>query len=156
MRLCLQCGAFTTNPKFCDRSCAVSFNNKLTKTKTGTPCLFCDKTCKTDFCSLQCSVDFRWIVETLPRILEGKCSAPGTLKNFLVRVNGEECSECNLGPEWNGKLLALQVDHIDGNSDNNSPWNLRLLCPNCHSQTETFGTKGFGNRYKKDTKEIST
>ena len=57
-----------------------------------------------------------------------------------------------LGPIWNGKPLSLQLDHIDGDSDNCVPSNLRLLCPNCHTQTDTYGSKGKGSRYKKVTK----
>jgi hypothetical protein len=41
---------------------------------------------------------------------------------------------------------VLQLDHIDGDSDNNYPKNLRLLCPNCHAQTENFGSKGKGSK----------
>jgi len=36
-------------------------------------------------------------------------------------------------------LVPIQLDHIDGDSDNNNLKNLRLLCPNCHSLTPTFG-----------------
>lgn len=58
------------------------------------------------------------------------------------------CTECGLLPEWNGKPLTLQVDHIDGDRFNNVLENLRFLCPNCHAQTETWGrTKGTGIRY---------
>ena len=39
------------------------------------------------------------------------------------------------------KKLCLQIDHIDGNCENNKPDNLRFLCPNCHTQTETWGIK---------------
>lgn len=46
----------------------------------------------------------------------------------------------------------MQIDHIDGNSDNNVISNCRLLCPNCHTQTKTWGSRGSGNRYKKLTK----
>lgn len=52
----------------------------------------------------------------------------------------ESCKECGLLPEWNGKPLRLQIDHIDGDIVNNLPDNLRFLCPNCHAQTPTFGS----------------
>ena len=42
-------------------------------------------------------------------------------------------------PVWGGKSLTLQVDHIDGDRFNNLLENLRFLCPNCHTQTETYG-----------------
>lgn len=48
-----------------------------------------------------------------------------------------KCSICNI-TEWMGKPLTLHLDHIDGDSFNNTKENLRLVCPNCHSQTETY------------------
>jgi RNA polymerase subunit RPABC4/transcription elongation factor Spt4 len=77
------------------------------------------------------------------------------LKRYLAEKHGENCKLCGLGNNWNGMPLVLQLDHIDGDSDNNFPTNLRLLCPNCHTQTENFGAKGQGSRYKKDTKRNS-
>ncbi len=59
------------------------------------------------------------------------------LQHGLVK---DECSECGIPPVWNNKKLVLQLDHIDGDRLNNSRDNLRLLCPNCHSQTHTFST----------------
>jgi 5-methylcytosine-specific restriction endonuclease McrA len=60
------------------------------------------------------------------------------------------CSECGIS-DWNGKELRLELDHIDGDSTNNLVENLRLLCPNCHSQTPTYKAKNIGrgrkNRY---------
>jgi hypothetical protein len=50
----------------------------------------------------------------------------------------DECAECGLR-EWRGKRLSLHIDHINGVSNDHRLENLRMLCPNCHSQTETYG-----------------
>lgn len=71
--------------------------------------------------------------------------APRTSVRYLRRALIEvgvpyQCAtpECGIS-EWNGKPLTLQVDHVDGNCYNNLRDNLRFLCPNCHTQTETWG-----------------
>lgn len=51
-----------------------------------------------------------------------------------------KCMECGL-TEWNNKHLSLHLDHIDGDTTNNDLSNLRFLCPNCHSQTDTYAGK---------------
>jgi hypothetical protein len=54
------------------------------------------------------------------------------------------CEECKIS-EWNGKHLVLELDHINGIHTDNRLENLRILCPNCHSQTPTFrGRKYWG------------
>lgn len=60
-----------------------------------------------------------------------------------------KCSECSLGDSWNNKKLVLQLDHIDGNRENNNIENLRFLCPNCHSQQFT----SYGRRFKGTKKQ---
>jgi len=58
-----------------------------------------------------------------------------------------ETKSCGLVGLWNGKLLSLHLDHVDGNNKNNSLENLRFLCPNCHSQTDTYKGRN-SNSYK--------
>ena len=52
-----------------------------------------------------------------------------------------KCLMCNIS-EWKGSKLNLEIDHINGDSSDNRIENLRFLCPNCHSQTHTFGYRG--------------
>ena len=91
---------------------------------------FCDKNC----------LDSYVIKVSDENYLKGNLLDPKSVKSAYLRHNPEICVCCKIGPNWNGKILVLQLDHIDGNSDNNNPLNLQLLCPNCHSQTETFGS----------------
>ena len=51
------------------------------------------------------------------------------------------CSECGQLPEHNGKPLVLQLHHKDGINNNHDIDNLTFLCPNCHTQTETYAGK---------------
>ena len=51
-----------------------------------------------------------------------------------------KCSECDIS-EWNGKKLALHLNHINGKNGDHRLENLRFLCPNCHSQTDTYTGK---------------
>ncbi len=58
------------------------------------------------------------------------------------------CEACGIS-EWRGKPLAIQIDHINGDAKDNCLENLRMLCPNCHSQTETFGGKNRTKQYSR-------
>lgn len=64
-------------------------------------------------------------------------------KLFLIHERGHQCECCKL-TEWMSKKIPLQLDHIDGNADNKTKDNFRLLCPNCHAQTETYCGKNVG------------
>lgn len=64
------------------------------------------------------------------------------LRRALIEIGiPHKCSKCGLQDEWNGEPIVIQIDHINGDSDDNTANNLRFLCPNCHSQTETYGTR---------------
>lgn len=77
------------------------------------------------------------------------------LKERLVKEGLKEykCEICGLS-EWQGKPISLQLHHLNGINNDNRLSNLQLLCPNCHSQTENFGTKGKGRVLKKKIESL--
>lgn len=78
------------------------------------------------------------------------------LKRRLLKAGLKEdkCEICGQLPEWNGQPLVLQLDHINGDHYDNRIENLRIVCPNCHTQTDTFGTKKPKNKCIDCGKEI--
>ena len=70
------------------------------------------------------------------------CFKPHSLKKKLLEEGYFErkCYVCNLS-EWMGQPIPIELDHIDGNIDNNSIENLRIICPNCHAQTPNYKVK---------------
>ena len=68
-----------------------------------------------------------------------------SLKKRLVNENRLEykCAICGL-TNWLGKEISLQLDHINGINNDHRIENLRFLCPNCHSQTDTYAGKNIG------------
>ena len=66
----------------------------------------------------------------------------GDLKRLRIMDEQEgKCAMCRMLPVWNGRPLVLQLDHIAGKQEGEGRSNLRLICPNCHSQTETWCSK---------------
>lgn len=70
----------------------------------------------------------------------GNISGRESVKAFIIETRSGKCESCGVC-DWLGKPLSLQVHHVDGNARNNRPSNLKILCPNCHSQTDNFAAK---------------
>lgn len=151
---CCNCGKETKNPKFCSKSCSVSYNNRVQpkREKLEVECLYCNKPYpkygpkmgKKRFCSKECRVKYRDSKTEVSGEIPYK--TPIGKRSFLKRKFGNICQICGLrGNSWMGKPITLIVDHIDGKADNNSISNLRLVCPNCDSQLPTFKGRNKGN-----------
>jgi len=99
------------------------------------------------YCSNSCQREYEYkkrVKEWLHEGISWKTGIPKWAKRHLADVNGKQCSVCHID-EWQGKEIVLEVDHIDGLHYNNNVENLRLICPNCHSQTDTYKNRNMGN-----------
>ena len=102
------------------------------------------------YCSLKCHGEARTesrISRDKMRFAESTLTSRKRIKELVLERDGHKCSVCQL-TEWMGKPITLWCDHIDGNATNNHPSNFRMICPNCDSQSETFGAKNYGNGRK--------
>lgn len=76
-------------------------------------------------------------------ILKPNCKhARSVLRRYVIKNNliPYRCAICGC-VEWQGRTLSLELDHINGINNDNRIENLRFLCPNCHSQTTTYGSR---------------
>ena len=77
------------------------------------------------------------------------------LKQRLIQegLKDHKCENCNL-THWLDNPIPIELDHIDGDHDNNELSNLRILCPNCHSLTPTYRGKNIKSTYVTDIKKL--
>jgi len=70
-------------------------------------------------------------------------------RNFLISKRGYMCERCNM-TEWLGVPIPLELDHVNGNREDNTEENLKVICPNCHALTPTYKGKNIGkaNNFK--------
>jgi hypothetical protein len=148
------------NNKFCSKSCSASYNNRGVRRHGCAPsnCLNCDsllsKSSKS-YCNNRCQNEYQW-KEKKNLIEEGKIKDLGkpqtqdkNLKKYLIDKNGEKCMQCG----WckintHTNKIPIQIDHIDGNPQNQTLSNVRLLCPNCHALTPYYGSRGSGRPWR--------
>lgn len=133
---------------FCSQSCAAKFNNQDRKIVN---LCFCGQQRKNDkkYCSRKCGIVDKWKNKKEVIAIGSITVTRLTLRKFANERDGWKCSVCNI-TEWCGQKVPLVLDHIDGNSDNNLPNNIRLVCGNCDMQLPTYKGKNKGNgRYKR-------
>jgi hypothetical protein len=138
--------------KFCSQSCSAIYNNKLRKKNNADLiiCLNCgDEVLNKKYCNVNCQKLYER-KKIFERIENGDITLyEGTYKKYLIYKYGNKCMSCGWSEinSVTGKV-PIQLEHIDGNSSNNNLNNLKLLCPNCHSLTPTFGALNRGNGRK--------
>lgn len=136
--------------KFCNHTCSSIYNNshRLKRLKSSN-CLNCGIELKHDkifqkSCSQTCNqalitkkkID-KWLNGTFDATIKGGISS--TIRKYLLKQMNYKCSICKY-EGYNDRTgnTVLEIDHIDGNSDDSSSENLRVICPNCHAKSSTF------------------
>ena len=164
MNKCLNCNKETKNPKFCSKSCSASYNNKGVRRhgKSRSNCLWCGKTLSrisSIYCDIDCYHQYfyhirlnKWKIGIDTGVRKGNLVA-SFIRRYLFEKYNNKCQKCGwsiIHPKTN--KVPLTIHHIDGDCINNKENNLELLCPNCHSLTDTYGALNCNNSIKrKDT-----
>lgn len=88
--------------------------------------------------------------------IENSTTTRAVIRKYIIRHNliPYICEKCGNDGNWQGIVLSLQLDHKNGINNDNRLENLRWLCPNCHSQTETFTGRN-RNRNKTDKEKVT-
>lgn len=165
MRECFraECQNTTSNAKFCSRKCSAIVTNsaapKRVRSRTEHSCAQCQSaTTNLQFCSRLCASQGR-SSKLLSEWLAGELDGSKHLyiiKNYLRKTRGDCCELCGwskVHPETG--IVPVQLDHVNGDWQDNTSTNLRLLCPNCHSLTETYGfSNSAAQRLKRGTEVL--
>jgi hypothetical protein len=94
------------------------------------------------YCSNKCQGEYK----VKSRFILGK-KWRHSMRLYLISIRGNKCEECGI-IDWNNLPLTMQVDHINGNRFDNRFENLKILCPNCHSLTDTYAHKNVSDAGK--------
>jgi len=150
--------------KYCSKSCAAIANNALhpkrvAKERKHKSCLACgetliDKSIEAKYCNGACHRNHIYTV-FIERWKSGEVSGntkAGLLsrhvKHYLRKKQKGACALCHRR-SWSNDIysgdIPLEGDHIDGNWRDSSEKNVRLICPTCHSTTDTYKAKNKGN-----------
>lgn len=159
LRYCLQCGKEITSKtasKFCSHSCSAKYSNIRRAKKEKRKCPVCGRDIlnpASKYCSLDCFQKAEYD-RRIDEWLSGNFTKedgvlPAHIRKYLMIKHNCSCQECG----WNKRHpisneVPLQVHHINGDCTDNRPDNLQLLCPNCHSLTENYGSRNKGSKRK--------
>lgn len=131
--------------KFCNKSCACTYNNKIKPKRKRVSrlynCTYCGNPISHAgkiYCSMKCSSLARKIKDL------SLTTQDSTRKRIILEETGYICSICKI-TSWMEDKVPLVLDHINGNSEDNSRENLRLVCGNCNMQLPTFVARNRGN-----------
>jgi hypothetical protein len=133
----------TRKKKFCNSSCAASFNNKTTKKKEDRFCFVCGKKLNKrlkKYCSYHCQQEDyssiaigKWISGEWDGTVGKEFKIISNyIRNYLLKESDGRCNICK-NSTWLGEPIPLEIHHKDGNWKNNRRENLDVICPNCHA-----------------------
>ena len=129
-----------------EKQCEVCGKIFTTKNKNAR---FCCNKCSALNAHLNAYNDF---LQNNEKYCRGNYTPKGFKQEFLNEQDNK-CAICGCKNEHNGKPLTFVLDHIDGDASNNKRENLRLICPNCDSQLETFKSKNKNSKRRNYWKE---
>lgn len=144
-----------TRCKIKERENALGLNKIISKysrkvVKEYKSCLNCGKIITSQnekFCCVKCCCDYK----KKQRIEKWKATGDtgtsvstmirGSIRDYILEKQQCKCSICGIENKWNEKPMNFVLDHINGDASNNNENNLRLICPNCDSQLDTYKSK---------------
>lgn len=132
--------------KYCSHSCAASKTNTL-RCKTDKcilpSCKTIVKLYQTKYCCRKHYEQHRILNRNV--LVEDGLGSSLQVKTYLIEKYGNKCLDENCLWDFDIRPINIELEHIDGDSENNNLENCTLLCPNCHSLTPTYKAKNKGN-----------
>ena len=99
--------------------------------------IYCNVNCQAEF---QKKEKYKYFLSEPEELQKANCNL-SWIKPIILEEQSHRCDICGISNEWNGKELIFILDHIDGRAAHNVRSNLRLICPNCDSQLDTYKSK---------------